>query len=72
MPEPIAFPQRSNPLPQIERPFLQRRNENTIEEITREQIINEISELVHTQLVTNALHNVEFRSSLERRGLEKY
>ena len=40
-----------------------------IQEIAREQIISEISELVHNQLVTNALQNDEFRSNLERRGL---
>jgi hypothetical protein len=51
-------------------PFLETRNANTnsIEEITREQIITEISELVHNQFVTNALQNNEFRSRLEQRG----
>jgi hypothetical protein len=51
-------------------PFLEARNStsNPIEEMTREQIISEISELVHNQLVTNALQNTEFRSRLEQRG----
>jgi len=51
-------------------PYLETINtSNPIQEIAREQIISEISELVHTQLVTNALQNDEFRSNLERRGL---
>ena len=41
---------------------------NAVQEMAREQIISEISELVHTQLVTNTLQNEDFRSSLERRG----
>ena len=38
----------------------------TIENLRREQIIEEISELVHQQLVTQTLES-EFRSRLEER-----
>lgn len=64
-----------NPLPEINPPsrlsYSENRNPiNSIEQVTREQIISEISELVHTQLVTNRLQNAEFRSRLERRVLD--
>lgn len=39
---------------------------NTIEQITREQILSDIGELVHRQLVSNTLQS-QFRNSLEQR-----
>jgi hypothetical protein len=43
---------------------------NPIEQMTREQIVGEISELVHRQVVSNALHS-DFRTSLEQRVLHR-
>lgn len=42
----------------------------SIEELTREQIVDEISTLVHRQLVSSALRS-DFRSSLERRVMNR-
>ena len=43
---------------------------NPVEEYTREQIIGEISELVHSHVVSNALQS-EFRTNLENRILDR-
>lgn len=42
----------------------------SIEEITREQIVDEISVLVHRQLVSSTLRS-DFRSTLERRVMDR-
>lgn len=45
-------------------------NEITIEEMTREQIVNDISSLVHQQLVSSALRS-NFRTALEQRIMNR-
>lgn len=67
MPAPAPAPQRQQRNIQ---PWLVRQTANTVEEISREQIISEISELVHRQLVSNSLQS-DFRTVLERRVMDR-
>lgn len=50
--------------------LLESSNPNSVEQVLREQIVGEIGELVHRQVVSNALRS-EFRTTLEDRVLDR-